>query len=66
MIAADLTERHHVQEQYVFIHDAIMEVIMCGDTQIDAGDFSQSLQKLKSTPKSRPNELENQFMVSRQ
>ena len=66
MIAADLTERGHLQEQYVFIHDAILEVIMCGDTQIDAGDFSQRLKKLKSTPKSRPNEFENQFMVSSQ
>ena len=66
MIAADLTERGHLQEQYVFIHDAIMEVIMCGDTQIDAGDFSQSLKKLKSTPKFRPNEFDNQFMVSSQ
>ena len=55
-----------MQEQYVFVHDAILEVIMCGDTQIDAGDFSQSLNKLQSTPKSRPNEFENQFMVSRQ
>ena len=66
MFAAALTERHHVQEQYVFIHDAILEVIICGDTQIDAGGFSQSLNKLKSTPKSRPNEFEKQFMVSSQ
>ena len=27
------------QDQYVFIHDAILEQIMCGDTEIDTGNF---------------------------
>ncbi|KAL5486725.1 hypothetical protein EMCRGX_G019242 [Ephydatia muelleri] len=26
-------------DQYVYIHDAILEQIMCGDTEIDAGNF---------------------------
>ncbi|CAI8058578.1 Receptor-type tyrosine-protein phosphatase alpha [Geodia barretti] len=50
-------------DQYVFIHDAILEVITCGDTQIDAGDYIQKLRKYKSSPNAHPNEFDNQFNV---
>ena len=50
----------------MFIHDAILEVITCGDTQIDAGDFIQTLRKYKSTPNAQLNEFDNQFIVRSQ
>ena len=34
------------QAQYVFIHDAILESVTCGDTQISAGDLRKQIQKL--------------------
>ena len=53
-----------MQDQYIFIHDAILEVIMCGDTQINAGDFHKKIRKIvKSAQNSQLNEFENQFMV---
>ena len=53
-----------MQDQYIFIHDAILEVIMCGDTQIYAGDFHKKIRRnAKSSQNSQINEFENQFMV---
>ena len=34
------------QDQYVFIHDAILESVTCGDTQISAGDLRKQIQRL--------------------
>nr|XP_006825209.1 PREDICTED: receptor-type tyrosine-protein phosphatase mu-like [Saccoglossus kowalevskii] len=47
---------HFVQtvEQYEFIHTAVMEAILCGDTSIPASDFRQiygKLQRLTERPK---------------
>ena len=53
-----------MQDQYIFIHDAILEVIMCGDTQIDAADFHKKIRKnSKCAQNSQINEFENQFLV---
>lgn len=35
-----------LQEQYVFIHDAIKESLECGNTEILAKDLPQALQRL--------------------
>ena len=50
-----------MQDQYIFIHDAILELIMCGDTQIYAGDFHKKIRR--NAKNSQINEFENQFMV---
>jgi len=42
----------HTQFQYIFIHDAILESVMCGDTQINASDFGATLHTLKSRTQS--------------
>ena len=34
------------QDQYVFIHDAILESVTCGDTQISAGDLRRQIQMM--------------------
>ena len=53
-----------MQDQYIFIHDAILEVIMCGDTQIDAGDFHKKIwRNAKCAQNPQLREFENQFMV---
>ena len=35
------------QDQYVFIHDAVLESLTCGDTQIPASELSGAMEKLK-------------------
>ena len=35
------------QDQYVFIHDAVLESLTCGDTQIPASGLSGAIKKLK-------------------
>jgi protein tyrosine phosphatase len=35
------------QYQYRFIHDAVLEQLVCGDTQIQSQDFRRALQKLQ-------------------
>ena len=35
------------QDQYVFIHDAVLESLTCGDTQILASGLSGAIKKLK-------------------
>ena len=34
------------QDQYMFIHDAILESVTCGDTQISAGDLRRQIQRM--------------------
>ena len=42
------THTHNlVQDQYVFIHDAILERVVCGDTQIEASNLRMAIMKLK-------------------
>ena len=37
----------HVQEQFIFIHDAILESVTCGDTQIAATNLRMNIAKMK-------------------
>lgn len=37
-----------LQEQYQFIHDAVLECWMCGDTQIAATNLRKKMTKLRS------------------
>ncbi|CAI8010576.1 Receptor-type tyrosine-protein phosphatase alpha [Geodia barretti] len=52
-------------EQYIFIHDAILEVLMCGDTQIDAAcNLRRVTQRMSECdPQTNLNEFEKQFKV---
>ena len=52
-----------IQDQYAFIHDAILEAITCGDTQIESGDLRAKLNKMQKN-QSGKTELELQFTVS--
>ena len=53
-----------IQDQYVFIHDAILEAVICGDTQIESGDLRAKLDKMHKKSQSGKTELELQFAVS--
>ena len=54
----------HQQDQYIFIHDAILESVTCGDTQINAGNLRATLDKLLKMDQSGRTEMDNQFAVS--
>ena len=51
------------QDQYIFIHDAILESVSCGDTEIEAGDLRKRLAQLKTTDESGRTGLDLQFAV---
>ncbi|CAI8037248.1 Receptor-type tyrosine-protein phosphatase delta, partial [Geodia barretti] len=51
-------------EQYIFIHDAILEVLTCGDTQIDACNLRRVTQKMtECDTQTNLNDFEKQFEV---
>ena len=53
------------QAQYVFIHDAILEYLTCGDTQINAVDLRTAIAGLmKQDELSGVTGFQNQFAVS--
>ena len=52
------------QDQYVFIHDAVLESLICGDTQIPASGLSSAIEKLKEKDReSGRTGFETQFHV---
>ena len=54
------------QEQYMFIHDAILELVTCGDTQINAGQLHSAVQNLtKIDQLTFKTGLQTQFEVRR-
>ena len=56
---------HGPQDQYIFIHDAILEAVTCGDTQIEASDLRRATQTLsKQDPQTQLTGYENQFKAS--
>ena len=51
--------------QYVFIHDALLEAIMCGDNSIPAPELRKRFQDLMEVdPESNKSRLQLQFEVS--
>ena len=59
-----VTTTPSLQEQYIFIYDAILESVTCGDTQIVAGDLRDALEKLQMSAQSGPTGLVSQFQVN--
>lgn len=53
-----------LQDQYVFIHTALDELLTCGETEITAGDIRFAIRKLdKKQENSSVNGFEKQFNV---
>jgi hypothetical protein len=55
---------YSLQDQYVFIHDAVLESLSCGDTQIQAGDLVMAIRRLREKDKTtQKTGFETQFQV---
>ena len=56
-----------IQAQYIFIHDALKEVILCGQTEILAADMRMVINQLnmQNDPCSASTGFEHQFQVAR-
>lgn len=53
-----------LQPQYIFLHDALLEAIECGVTEVAARDLQNQYQELsKVNPASRKTGFYNQFQV---
>ncbi|CAI8054880.1 Receptor-type tyrosine-protein phosphatase delta [Geodia barretti] len=50
-------------DQHIFIHDAILESVTCGDTEIEAGDLRKRLAQLKTKDESGRSGLDLQFAI---
>ena len=56
--------RCSLQDQYIFLHDAILEIVACRDTSIDSEQFKQgcpNLQQVDFVTKKTP--LETQYIT---
>ena len=57
-------EDHLFQEQYIFIHDAILESVICGDTEISLRVALKNL--AEKSPEDSTSQLQRQFEVCMQ
>ena len=54
----------YLQEQYIFAHDAVLESLTCGDTQILPADIRPAIAKLeRRDPQTNKTGYESQFKV---
>ena len=54
-----------VQEQYIFIHDAILEACLCGETAILVNEFAVTYKEmLRVDSQSNSSQLREEFQVS--
>ena len=52
------------QQQYIFIHNAVLEYVVCGQTEITCDNFPEELANLKQINRiSGKTKLEDQFEV---
>lgn len=52
------------QEQYVFIHDAILEACLCGETAVPVNEFALTYKEmLKVDSQSNTSQLREEFQV---
>ena len=54
------------KEQYIFLHDAVLESVTCGDTEISSANLRLAVRKLnKINPADNTTMLQTQFKVNR-
>lgn len=52
------------QEQYVFIHDAILEACLCGDTAVPAGQLRSVYYEMnRLEPQTNSSQIKEEFRV---
>ena len=53
------------QRQYIFIHDAVLELIRIGNTEVPIQDLRRTYSKLQAqNPQSETSALEDDYLVS--
>ncbi len=53
-----------LQDQYIFIHDAVYEFLTCGDTQISSSNFRVAVERLnREDPSEQCNGYEHQLRI---
>ena len=55
---------HTTQNQYILVHDAILESVTCGDTQIETFSLRVAMRKLKERSIQGETGFQQQFFVS--
>ena len=56
----------YLQEQYIFIHDAILESVTCGDTEISSANLRLIMKKMsRVNPETKATPLQTQFKVQK-
>ena len=54
-----------LQAQYIFIYDALLEAVICGDTEVNVKDLSNRMKSLEQiNPETNKTLLEEEFEVS--
>lgn len=54
----------HVQEQYVFVHDAILEACLCGNTAIPVCEFRSIYYNIsRLDPQTNSSQIKDEFQV---
>ena len=54
------------QRQYIFIHDAVLELIRIGNTEVPIQDLRRTYSQLQAqNPQSETSALEDDYLVSR-
>ena len=55
---------HITQDQYIFVYDAVRELLLLGDTTIKAGKMRRVIRQLSSRSDGRSISYQQQFAVS--
>lgn len=65
LMGSSLNPSLSLQEQYVFIHDAILEACLCGDTSVPASQIrSVYFEMNKLDPQTNSSQIKEEFRVS--
>ncbi|XP_005852925.2 PREDICTED: receptor-type tyrosine-protein phosphatase U-like, partial [Myotis brandtii] len=55
------------EEQYIFIHDAILEACLCGETTIPVSEFKATYKEMiRIDPQSNSSQLREEFQVGQE
>lgn len=61
----DMCMLNHKQEQYIFIHDAILEACLCGETAIPVCEFKAAFYELiRIDSQTNSSHLKDEFQVN--
>ena len=52
-----------MQDQYMFIHDAVLEQLVCGDTQIQAKDLNWTLRRPQQPQRQRDGSIKTDLAL---